>query len=733
MQELEEDKISEEKKRQVHITAIRRWNETYKADEDQREEAAEDLRFAQVEGAQWDEWSLSNREDLPTYEVNHVANAVAQVTGAYKENQISTKVRGANSDATKDVADMYEGLLRSIESQSNAKDAYEMAQFLLVNTGFAVWQVDHQFEEDGFNQELIIKPVTTPLTSVWFDNGARAPNKQDSNWAFIVRGFTKEAYEERWPDKPINSFDNHELSNNGFNNDLLKNDLIQVAEYFAREPIKRKLLRLSDGRDVWEDKVKDVLDEMALKGIIIKRQRDVKTTKVVKYIINGSEVLSGPHPTPFKTIPIVAVYGENHYEEDTHYFRGMVRMAKDSQRIYNWNISTNVETLAKAPQDPYWVTSKQVKGHEDDFENMAIRNDPYMIYNTDPEHPGPPARTGSPSFNQSAAALQQQAATDIQITTGRPTSDIPSNVGQEILLAAKKQVDAGTQVFSSAMTRAVQYTAELLIGAAPEIYDQEQQIRITNADGSTDFVLINETIVDTQTGKKVIVNDLSQGRYDVVSSTGPAFETARTQTANALAAMAQFDPSIIDIARDIMIKSIDSPVADDVHKRVRKTMIEQGVVEPTDQELEEMQPTPEEVEQQNQQLKFEQEKLQRAIRREDAEIGVLESNSAKEQMLAKKAEADIMGVITKNEKTIAETEGENAKSIGVRADTQATMVTMVGDKAALGLPVTESDVEAIESNADLLNADIDEEIQNKVEAEQEQLEQEILNNQQNDI
>ena len=263
MEELPEDKMSDEKKRDVHILALRRFNETYTADEEQRELAAQDLRFAQVEGAQWDEYERQNRDGLPTYEVNYIASAVAQVTGAYKENQISTKVRGANSAATKDVADTFQGLIRTIESRSNAKDAYEMAQFLLVNTGFAAWQVDHQHEEDGFDQELVIKPITTPLTSVWWDNGARAPNKQDANWGFLARGFTTEEYKKRWGDDDgIVSFDNRSLLNSEFNRDWFKNDLIQVAEYYVKEPVKRILLRMNDGRDVWLDKVEDVLDEM---------------------------------------------------------------------------------------------------------------------------------------------------------------------------------------------------------------------------------------------------------------------------------------------------------------------------------------------------------------------------------------------------------------------------------------------------------------------------------------
>ncbi|MAF42875.1 MAG: hypothetical protein CMI54_01725 [Parcubacteria group bacterium] len=727
MSEIKEDKMSDDKKRDVHIKAIRRFHETFTADEDQRELAALDLRFAQVEGAQWDEWSRRNRQDLPTYEINHVASAVAQVTGAYKENQISTKVRGANSGATKDVADTFEGLLRTIESRSNAKDAYDTAHFLLVNTGFAAWQVSNQFEDNGFDQELVITPITSPLTSVWWDNGARAPNKQDANWAFLVRGFTKEAYEENWPDKPINSFDNGSLRNNEFNQHWFKNDLIQVADYYVKEPVKRTLIRLSDGRDVWLDKVEPVLDELAQKGIIERKRRVVNTKKVVKYIMNGSEILSGPHPTPFKTIPLVAVYGENHYEEDNHYFRGMVRMAKDAQRIYNWNISTNVETMAKAPQDPYWVTPKQLKGHEDDYSRMAIDNDPYMLYNPDPEAPVP-ARTGSPSFNQASAAVQQQSAADIQITTGRPTRDIPSNVGQEILLAAKKQVDAGSQVFVSAMTRAVQYTAELLIQAAPVVYDQQRQIRITNADGTTEFVAINETVMDNQTGEEVIVNDLSQGRYDVASSTGPAFETARTATANALAAMAQFDASIIETSRDLMVKSIDSPVADEVHKRIRKAMIQQGTVEPTDEELEEMQPTPEEQEAQQRQVEFEQKQLQLQMEAQEANNAFVKESARKAAADADKANAEVVATFTKTEKTIADTEAVNAKTIDQRAKTQETLTKVVSDKIEKGLPVTESNLEALESNADLLNADIDEDIQTKIEQEQQ-----ILNNQQSEI
>ena len=729
MSELPENKMSDDKKKEVHIEAIKRFGETYAADEDQRELAAEDLRFAQVEGAQWDEWSRTIREGSPIYEINHIAAAVAQVTGAYKESSISTVVRGSNSAATKDVADTYMGLIRHIESKSNAKDAYDIAQFLLVNTGFGAWQVDHQFEDEGFDQELIIKPINSPLTSVWWDNNARSPNKEDAQWAFIARGYTEESYKSLWPDDPVVSFGNTNLLNSAFNTNWFKNNLIQVAEYYVREPVKRTLLRMSDGRDVWLDKVTDVLDEMAANGVAQIKTRVVETTKVVKYVMNGSKILIGPHPTPFKTIPLIAVYGENHYEEDNHFFRGMVRMGKDSQRVLNWITSLMVETNAKTPQDPIWVTDKQIEGREDEYGRMAVDNEPFMVYTPDERAPGPPQRTGSPAFNQSGAAIAQNAATDIQITTQRPLADIPANVGQEILLATKKAVDSGVQVFQSAMARGIQATAQIIVDAAPTMYDQQRQIRILNADGTTKFVAINETITDRQTGKDVIVNDLSQGSYDVVSSSGPAFETSRTAAANAMAALIQLDPSLIETGKDLMVGAIDSPVFADLHKRVRKDMINRGIVEPTEEEQAEMQPTEEEQAEMQRKIEFEQRQIELGLRRQEAEISLLESTAKVEAARATKADAEAIAALAKNELLISEEEGAQAKTIHERVKTQETMTNIVKTKIESGLPITKSNIEGLEANQDLINHDIEEEIIKKVEGQ----EQQILNNEENNV
>ena len=119
-------------------------------------------------------------------------------------------------------------------------------------------------------------------------------------------------------------------------------------------------------------------------GRIVLSSREVKTYKVEMHLLNGFEVMESSEWAG-KYIPIIPTYGRFINVDKVDQYRGIVRMAKDAQRIYNYATTQNVETIALSPKQPYFATPKMIKGHEGSWRTFNVKNPPLMLFNPDPE------------------------------------------------------------------------------------------------------------------------------------------------------------------------------------------------------------------------------------------------------------------------------------------------------------------------------------------------------------
>jgi biotin carboxyl carrier protein len=84
----------------------------------------------------------------------------------------------------------------------------------------------------------------------------------------------------------------------------------------------------------------------------------------------------------------------------------------------------------------------------------------------------------------------------------------------------------------------------------------------------------------------VMVNDLSLGKYDVVIESGPSYHTQRQESAQQLIDLAQSSPIFEQVAIDLIAKNLNVLENDELTKRIRRVMIKNGTVEPTEEEIE---------------------------------------------------------------------------------------------------------------------------------------------------
>lgn len=582
------------KNEQIHTLALKRFERVESKERDQRKLAVEDIKFAQTEDGQWDDGAKEKRKNRPRFTINRVAGAVDQLIGDQRQNRTSIKIRPVSGGATEDVAKTMTGLIRNIESNSKASNAYDTAFDEVVNGGFGGWRVTTEFsDDDGFDQDIKIKPLNTATTSLWFDDSAIEYDRRDAMFAFVTVDMPKEEHKERFPNSPMTEWSQDQYNSSSCGS-WVNEDTVRVAEYWIKTPITRNLALLSDGRVIDSDEEKSVLDELDAQGITVKKIRSVKSHKVEMYLMDGSGILEGPKDWAGKFIPLIPVYGRQSHIENRTFTRGIVRFAKDANRIYNYETSSIVETNALTPKDPLWYTPAMAKGHETKYANFATQNSPFMPYNADSKHPGPPTRGGAPAVQSASLQILNQASMDLYHVTGMQPPSIGTNPelkSGKAIIAQERQGDRGSFIFTDNLEKSIEYCAEILIDLIPRIYDTPRQVRIMQQDGETENVeinTVNQEITDSETGENVLVNDLSMGKYDVVTDTGPAFATQRRESAQQIMELIAKSPMFENLALDLVAKDIGILESKELTKRVRKVQIQQGVVDPTEQEIEDL-------------------------------------------------------------------------------------------------------------------------------------------------
>lgn len=550
--------------------ARERYTRGVDADRENREQAMDDMRFRA--GDQWPDQVKEQRKsaERPCLTINKMGASVRQVTGDVRLNRPAIKVRPVDGASDKDLAKVFTGLIRNIEQVSDAQAAYVTSLENSAAGGTGSFRIVTEFaDDDTFDQDIRIRRMTNPFATVW-DPDAQELTREDALWCFVIEEMGLEEYKNRYPDASIAEFESDEPSD--YLKDWYRDEKIRIAEYWRKVPVK-KILGLAEGRvlDLTE------IPRASWKELGVTRSREVDSHLVEQVVISGVEVLEGPYEWPSKYIPIIPVWGEEVHVGATTMRHGIVRFAKDPQRMYNYHRSAAVEMISLAPKAPFIATTEQIAGLEKYWESANTANFSILPYKADPKAGGPPQRSPPPPVQQ---ALNQEAAIasdDIKSVTGLFDASLGARSNEtsgKAILARQREGDVGTFVYIDNLARAIGYAGRILVDLIPKIYDSTRIIRILGEDESEEFVEINQT---TPNG---LVNDLSVGKYDVVVTTGPSFTTKREEMSESMLAFVQAVPQAGLAAADLIAKAQDWAGAEEIGKRLRKLAVAQGLAEP---------------------------------------------------------------------------------------------------------------------------------------------------------
>ena len=582
--------------------ARRRFSRCSEWESPSRERFIEDLKFSYGDadnGYQWPNAVRRSRDvdSKPCLTLNIIRQHNLQIINDAKRNKSEVTVLATGGGATSDSAEVYRNLLSDIQYNSQAQLAYSIAREFQVYGGIGWWRIiTHYVNEDTFDQEIRIEPVTDPL-SVYMDPDIKQRNGSDARFAFVFDDIPRDQFREAYP-QYTSIVSKNPLGIGAADDDWITRQHVRVCEYFRRvhrEDILWSFIDPSDG-------VRKNLRESRMPGEIVSRLRDDETAKKRKvwddviewYLIAGDTVIDET-TWPGKYIPLVRVVGEEQIVEGILDRKGHTRAMKDGQRMYNYNASAQVEIVALQTKTPWKGAAAAIEEYEQYWNNANTANSSYLPFNhiDDDGNPIPPdalpSRLDPPTPSQAFEMGMQSAFNQIMMVSGQYQNQM-GMLGNERTGSAiqerMEQGDTATYHFRDNYESALVFTGMQVIDLVPKIYDTARLLMIQADDGSMTELMIDPRQQMALQVKKdadgAIIRRIfnpAVGRYEVRAAPGQAFGTRRQETVQALTLILTQAPNLTGVIGDLLLSAMDFKEAKEAAQRLKRMVPPQALGE----------------------------------------------------------------------------------------------------------------------------------------------------------
>jgi hypothetical protein len=570
----------------VLATAKKRYEYGLEKSSHNREAAKRDIRFAAAspdDPWQWDESQLQARQGRPTLTINKMPQHIRQVTNDIRQNRPAIKFRPADSKADPEVANILMGVVRHIESNSDAEAAYDTAydNQVIHGTGYVRVLTDY-VSDASFDQDIFIRAIPKPLECV-DDPDALDFAGADRRFFFIPEELTEDEFKAQYPDaEPVEWDFDPELSPNWFSSAEKK---IRVAEYFELCTREKTLILWDNGATSYEG---DQPPQGALAPAVGKDGKPKKRKAQQPYVmwrkITGKEVLE-EREFPCKWIPIARFWGNVAFIEGKTYVSGIVRNAKDSQRMYNVAQSAIVERVMQAPKAPYVGYAEFFAGYDKVWRTANTGNHAFLAGNLKDDEGNViplPQRTTPATVETGLQQVAMGAADDIKSETGQYDASLGQRSNEtsgKAIMARQREGDTSTYHYTDNGARGVKHLGRIILDMIPRVLDTRRVARILGEEGDVASATIEPDMpqpfakVPRDDGKFENLFNPAIGTYDVYVTTGPSFTTRRQEAVEAMSQMTQANPQLWQVIGDQLVKNMDWPGAEEMAERLKAVLL----------------------------------------------------------------------------------------------------------------------------------------------------------------
>lgn len=562
----------------------------------QREEMMEDARFAS--GIQWDA-DIENRrksQQRPCLTINRIDGFLAHTVNNMRQSRPALRVEPVGDGTDEEIAQIRQGLLRHIEVNSRADIAYDCAFEHMCKMGLGWIRVVPDWSEpDSMDQEPFIRWVPNPF-AVYSDPFCQQPDWSDMKFAFVVNDMTKAEFKRKFGEDTLAA----SLSNYQSLGDMtaywFPGGNIRVAEYFYIEQKADTLCEMEDGstrllsnlpKGMYAVKQREEgglglymlnpEDEWAVPELI-GRARRCQIPEIHWALISAVDVLR-ERTIKGKYIPLIPIIGNQTEIDGERILAGMVRYAREPQRMYNYMYTCFVETVALVPRSQYLATIDQIPDGiiKDSWQASNLSPQTVLYYKAalqDGKLIPPPRRIdASPdiaAFVQGLQMSDQNLKSIFRIFDASLGQRGPQESGLAIN-ARKIESDTGIYNWGDNFIRGLRFLGIVLNEQLQYYYTKPGQIiHILQEDDSRKKVTLNKQF--TEQGQEKIYDLSRGGKFSVVVSTGPSYQTKRQEASKAMIDFFKLYPAGLQACAHLLVGELDFPGKDKIREQLEKML-----------------------------------------------------------------------------------------------------------------------------------------------------------------
>lgn len=673
-------------------------DEAWISSQEVRERSADELLFARV--TQWDDPFLNTQLEYRG-QFDMIRKARRHNLSEMRANPVQVSYI-ASTDGDENTAKTLEKMYRSDMSSPAAKQAGIIAQQDQIDCGNGAWRLSTDYTNGVLNEQYIKRePIHEANNRVFWDPNANMPDMSDAEYCFVIWTITDLGWAKFAESIGVDPDDNPPTFRPPEDGYVFpwttQNKTYNVGEFYQRSKVKKNCYvfenDLGEEVVVKESDIDSRIEELEEGGFIFVDERKYDTYEVKKFWLSGGGILNGDNGEDIagKHIPIIQLFGEVSKVESNWVWEGIVRLAKDPQRLRNFMLSYIADIAAKGSrQRPYFGMS-QIQGLEWQFqEGGPDQNRAFRVLNdTDedgnPLTPSPVAYEKPPEMPQAAVGLLDACNGSIADVTG---AGVPLDVAQMKNMAEgtihemNTRADYQTYTYIDNFSMALQREAEVYASMAQVVYDTEREVSLLAEDGTETSDRINKPEFDWITGSVNNVNSITSGDYKVRTKVTMSYASRKTkERAELLELHAQSanDPEAQNVIMMelLSISDSDSAVLKDY---ARNKLLIAGLVEPETEEeaamLEQMQAQQQEPDANMVLAQAEQMKAQAMMQKEQREsmrdAAKAQNDQAQTQIDSFEAQTDRMDTQINAQKAGAEINYKKIEALGKQIENAIT-------------------------------------------------------------
>ena len=559
-----------------------------------------------------------------TGQYDMVARERKRIQAELRKNNIEVKFRNASEDDD-DLDEIMQGMYRTDRRSSKSKQVFQIAQEDQIDCGYGAWRLYTEDENDdplSANKRVAREPIPEAIRKVFWDSDSKLMDKSDAKRCSVIHEFNKEGYKRFLEDHGINkkdllftSFDSpyQSIYEQFYGSAVLYpqfrsgEDKLTILEFYSIEPVSTMYYIYRDESGELYAEEKSVAEERELGEPLNKKRLQVN--KCYKYLSNGIEVLKRIEVAG-GMIPIIPIYGERNFVNGVENFYGLVKAAKDPQKLINSCLNYLANMMMYSPVPKPEFDKREIEGLDRYHEGHAqSHTNAYVLRNkmfTD-EDTGQTldftnaTYTRSPEIPQSVAqmlGILPQLTDQILTSPGITDDTFNTNASGVAIEKIQQQIGMMSYIFLDNYAEGLRQDARVWAAMTSAITDTERKVVVTNSDGTTAKETIQKTELEIgmKDGevdfKESVERNVNKAKFNIHFDVGPSYESQReAELAGLKELYSSLDPNdpFKRVVMLMIISKEDGEGVEELNKVARYQLLDLGLpgIEPqNDAEIE---------------------------------------------------------------------------------------------------------------------------------------------------